>query len=97
MAKKTLFKTPTTSNLETPGPSSSSNTNEELQSLMKKIEVEMQVESNYKAVQKELHEKRLEKMRQLLEESAKDAWKYESIDKLLSLWQSPVFYCVYIG
>lgn len=81
MAKKTLFKTPTSScKVETPGLTC----NDELQSLMKKIEVEMQVENNFKAVQKELHEKRLEKMKQILDESTKDDWKYTSMDKLLS-------------
>ena len=81
MAKKILFKTPTNVKAETPGVA----TNDELQSLMKKIEVEMQVENNFKAVQKEMHEKRLEKMRQILNESAKEDWKYDSIDKFLSL------------
>lgn len=82
MAKKTLFKTPNNNiKEETPG----STSNDELQLLMKKIEVEMQVENNFKAVQKELHEKRLEKMKQILNESAKEDWKYDSIDKLLSL------------
>ena len=81
MAKKTLFKTPNNIKDETPGSAS----NDELQSLMKKIEVEMQVENNFKAVQKELHEKRLENMKQILNDSAKEDFKYDSIDKLLSL------------
>jgi len=77
MAKKTLFKTPCT---EPPA----INNNDELQSLMKKIEVEMQVESNFKNVQKELHEKRLEQMKKILEDSKTDDWKYDNIDELLS-------------
>lgn len=83
MAKKTLFKTPN-SGVEMPAVSSSSSKTEELQSFMKKIEVEMLVEKNFKAIGKEMLEKRLENMRDILKETADDEWKFERIEELLN-------------
>ena len=78
MAKKNLFKTPNLNN-ETP----KLETNEELNSLMKQIEVEMQVENNFKEISKDVHEKRLNNMKKILEESSKDEWKFCKIEDLI--------------
>lgn len=72
MVKKELFKSP-----------ANSTKNEAIETFMKKTDVEIEVEKNMKAVNKELHNKRLNKMRQILEESQREEWKYEKIENFI--------------
>ena len=71
--KKALFKT---QELE-------SQNNEGIETFLKKVEVEIQVENNLSTVEKEMHERRLNKMKQVLDDSSKDDWKYEKIEHLI--------------
>ena len=57
----------------------------EMESLVKKMLQLIQVDTNFDKTNHEIHEQRLEKMKQLLEDSEKDDWMYEKIENLIAL------------
>ena len=69
--RKTLFLTPVTKD------------SEEIDALLNKIQVDLEVENNLNHVSKELHEQRIAKMKQILEDAKQDEWKYAKIEDLI--------------
>ena len=57
----------------------------EMESLVKKMLQLIQVDTNFDKTNHEIHEQRLEKMKQVLEDSEKDDWMYEKIENLIAL------------
>lgn len=56
----------------------------EMETLLNKIQVEIEVENNLNIVEKELHEKRLTKMREELKTLQNDDWMHGKINEYIS-------------
>ncbi|XP_031555188.1 anaphase-promoting complex subunit 16-like [Actinia tenebrosa] len=74
--RKALFRSPPT--VETP-----SKNPEALESLLNKIQVDIEVDNNLNSLKREMHEQRMAKLRQELEHISQDQWKYKPIDQLI--------------
>lgn len=82
-----LFKIPNPYNKPSSSSSSSTatGTSDEMESLVKKMLLLIQMDDNFDKKNNEMHEQRLEKMKQLLEDSEKDDWMYSKIEDLIGL------------
>ena len=77
--------TSTPSGAPTKGGSAGGGPAVEMESLVKKMLQLIQVETNFDKTNHEIHEQRLEKMKQILDESEKDDWMFEKIENLIAL------------
>ncbi|KXJ20425.1 anaphase-promoting complex subunit 16 [Exaiptasia diaphana] len=74
--RKALFRSPPVE--ETPNKGTDG-----LETLLNKIQVDIEVENHLNSLKKEMHEQRMTKLRQELERISQDQWKYKPIDKLI--------------
>jgi len=77
--RKNLFKSPANPDDQRIG-----KTKSEMETLLNKIQVEIEVENNLNIVEKELHEKRLTKMREEVKALENDDWMHRKITEYVS-------------
>ncbi|XP_020603198.1 anaphase-promoting complex subunit 16-like [Orbicella faveolata] len=73
--RKALFRSP--------DQDENSKTPEALEALLNRIQVDIEVDSNLKSLQKEIHEQTLTKLRQELTQISQDEWMYKPIDQIM--------------